>query len=385
MLIALAHDYLADDAIHAAPAEESAANGVNPANAAGKTVETCPLPSNDPPTKPTRAPLRLISTKTLSREEWLQVRQRGIGSSDAAAAVGLNPYQSALELWLRKTGQDEHLPQDDPNDDSSPMYWGSLLEHIVAAQYTKRTGRRVRKVNAVLQHPQHSWMLANLDREVVGSDEVQILECKTAGINGSRLWKDGVPEYVQLQVMHQLAVTGKQAADVAVLLGGQELQIHRIERDEAMIAQLITLEQQFWALVEQKTPPAVDGSDSADKALRALFPQDSEECQDFSMDRGLCTLFEDYLDTKGQAERLKAEEDRLKQQLQMAMGNSSKAVFETGSITWRKAKDSVALDTKRLLAEHPEYLENYGVSKPGSRRFVVQAPGRAVLGSERLH
>jgi predicted phage-related endonuclease len=96
-------------------------------------------------------------------------------------------------------------------------------------------------------------------------------------------------------------------------------------------------------------------------------------------------LFEDYLDTKGQAERLKAEEDRLKQQLQMAMGNCSKAVFETGSITWRKAKDSVALDTKRLLAEHPEYLENYGVSKPGSRRFVVQAPGRADLGAERLH
>jgi predicted phage-related endonuclease len=96
-------------------------------------------------------------------------------------------------------------------------------------------------------------------------------------------------------------------------------------------------------------------------------------------------LFEDYLDTKGQAERLKSEEDRLKQQLQMAMGNCSKAVFETGSITWRKAKDSVALDTKRLLAEHPEYLENYGVSKPGSRRFVVQATGRADLGAERLH
>ena len=72
-------------------------------------------------------------------------------------------------------------------------------------------------------------------------------------------------------------------------------------------------------------------------------------------------------------------------QLQMAMGNCSKAVFETGSITWRKSKDSVTLDTKRLLAEHPEYLENYGVSKPGSRRFVVQAPGRAVLGSDRFH
>ena len=85
-------------------------------------------------------------------------------------------------------------------------------------------------------------MLANLDREVMGAPDVQILECKTAGINGARLWKEGVPEYVQLQVMHQLAVTGKQAADVAVLICGQDLQIHRIERDETMIAQLIQLE-----------------------------------------------------------------------------------------------------------------------------------------------
>ncbi len=78
----------------------------------------------------------------------------------------------------------------------------------------------MRKVNAVLQHPDKPWMLANIDREVVGASGVQILECKTAGEFGSRLWKDGVPEYIQQQVQHQLAVTGKHAADVAVLLCG---------------------------------------------------------------------------------------------------------------------------------------------------------------------
>jgi putative phage-type endonuclease len=135
---------------------------------------------------------------------------------------------------------DEQLPKwSIPMTTSSPMYWGTLLEPIVAAHYTRRTGNKVRRVNAVLQHPNIPWMLANLDREVIGTPEVQILECKTAGINGARLWRDGVPEYVQLQVMHQLAVTGKQAADVAVLIGGQDLQVFRIERDEALIAKLI--------------------------------------------------------------------------------------------------------------------------------------------------
>ena len=144
-----------------------------------------------------RPALKLVKTHDLSREDWLSVRRNGIGSSDAAAAVGLNPYKSQLALWMEKTGRDDLFAPIDVNDESTPVYWGTLLEPIVAASYVKRTGNRVRKVNAVLQHPDHPWMLANLDREVVGVPEVQILECKTAGVQGARLWKDGVPEYVQ--------------------------------------------------------------------------------------------------------------------------------------------------------------------------------------------
>src|SRR5450830_1730219 len=136
-----------------------------------------------------RPPLKLVKTNNLSRDDWLEVRKNGIGSSDAAAAVGLNPYQSQLELWLIKTGRDSGLPTIDPNDETSPMYWGTLLEPIVASHYTKRTGNRVRKINAVLQHPDtdKSWMLANIDREIVGVLDVQLLECKTAGEFGARL------------------------------------------------------------------------------------------------------------------------------------------------------------------------------------------------------
>ncbi len=143
--------------------------------------------------------IRLVSTKEMDRQEWLNVRKQGIGSSDAAAAVGLNPYQSQLELWMIKTGREATLPKVDVDDESSPMYWGNILEPIVAMHYTKHSGHKVRRINAVLQHPDKdkSWMLANLDYAVVGADDVQLLECKTAGEFGSRLWRDGVPEYVQ--------------------------------------------------------------------------------------------------------------------------------------------------------------------------------------------
>jgi len=193
------------------------------------------------------AALRMVDTRTLDRRQWLSVRQGGIGSSDAAAAVGLCPYKSQLELWMEKTGRTP-ADQESPGMDD-PRYWGTLLEPYVAVAYMQQTGRKVRKVNAVLQHPTFPYMLANIDREVVGSPDVQILECKTAGEWGSKRWQDGVPEYIQLQVQHQLAVTNQQAADVAVLLCGQRLEIHRIERDEEVIARLMVLEARFWQYV----------------------------------------------------------------------------------------------------------------------------------------
>lgn len=321
-----------------------------------------------------RPALRLVDTKALPRDEWLAVRKQGIGSSDAAAAVGLNPYQSSLELWLIKTGRDGGLPKIDPHDEESPMYWGTLLEPIVAAHYTKRTGHRVRRINAVLQHPDpdKAWMLANIDREVTGASDVQILECKTAGINGARLWQDGVPEYVQLQVQHQLAVTGKAAADVAVLLGGQHLEIHRINRDEALITRLIALERQFWHYVETDTPPPADGSDSADQALRCLYPEDVGDTVDFSQDRQLSATFSDWVALREVIAEQDKHEAKLKQTLQQAMGSASRAIFETGEVTWKKAKDSVILDVEQLLLVQPELLQRFPLPRAGSRRFLLR-------------
>ena len=320
----------------------------------------------------TKPALKLVRTQDLSRDEWLTVRRQGIGSSDAAAAVGLNPYKSQLQLWMEKTGRDGALPVVDPKDDQSPMYWGTLLEPIVAAHYTRRSGHRVRRVNAVLQHPEHSWMLANIDREVVGASDVQILECKTAGIHGARLWRDGVPEYVQLQVMHQLAVTGKQAADVAVLLGGQELQVFRIERDDTLIAQLVALEQQFWGYVERDQEPPADGSASAELALRCLYPRDSGTTLDFSSDLEMSGVFSDLLAVREVITTQTALESQLKQRIQQRMGEATRAVFEIGEVSWKRSKDGTSLDTTQLLKDHPEMAQTYAMTKPGSRRFLVQ-------------
>jgi len=320
-----------------------------------------------------RPALRLVGTKQLPREDWLAVRKQGIGSSDAAAAIGLNPYKSQLELWLEKTGRDSSLPKLDHNDEESPAYWGNILEPIVATHYTKRSGNRVRRINAVLQHPDPKlpWMLANIDREVIGADDVQILECKTAGINGARLWKEGVPEYVQLQVMHQLAVTGKQAADVAVLLGGQHLEIHRIERDESMIARLIDLERLFWDYVVSDTPPPADGTESAEAALRCLYPEDNGQPLDFSQHPELATTYRELKAVRQSIAQQETREAQLKQVLQQAMGAATRAEFTEGYISWKKSKDSIGLDVEQMLKDKPYLQARYPKIKTGSRRFLI--------------
>lgn len=320
-----------------------------------------------------RPALKLIKTNDLSRDEWLSVRKGGIGSSDAGAAVGLNPYQSQLELWMIKTGRDNTLPKAAPQDETSPMYWGTLLEPIVAAHYTRRTGNRVRRINAVLQHPDRDkdWMLANIDREVIGASDVQILECKTAGEFGVRLWRDGVPEYVVCQVQHQLAVTGKAAADVCVLICGQEIRIFRIGRDEALISRLIELERRFWHYVETDTPPPADGSDSADTALRCLYPNDSGQSIDLSRDRELSATFADLVAIREDIANREKIEATLKQTIQQRMGEASKAIFETGAVSWRRSKDSSSIDLAKLLQEQPDLATRYPLVKPGSRRFLI--------------
>ena len=294
--------------------------------------------------------LQLVSTQAMPREKWLDVRKQGIGASDAAAAVGISPYQSPLELWLIKTGRDSDMPKPNPDDESSPMYWGNILEPIVAQHYTKRTGNKVRKVNAVLQHPDTDkhWMLANLDYTVTHNSDVQILECKTAGEWGAKHWRDGVPEYVQCQVQHQLAVTGKQAADVCVLLCGQEIKIYRIERDEALIEKLIALERQFWHCVETDTPPPVDGSDSSGRALKYLYPNDSGDVLDLTEDSHLCQVFADLLAARETIAQAQQREDLYKQTLQEKMGEASRIIFPAGEVSWKK-------------------------NKTGSRRFLVRA------------
>ena len=326
-----------------------------------------------PSTNQSTTAKRLVNTKTLSHEDWLEVRKQGIGSSDAAAACGIHPYLSMLELWMIKTGR-LHSHLDDDIDGYSPLYWGNTLEPMVAKYYQQHTGNKVRRVNAILQHPDpdNHFMLANLDYAITGNEEVQILECKTAGEHGAKLWKHGVPLYVTCQVQHQLAVTGKQAAHICVLLCGHEAKIYKVERDERLIASIIEHERLFWQYVETDTPPTPDHSESAARALKQLYPTPEPSSKvDLREDDGANKLFEQLLSYRDYMQELEQRHDQVKHQLQSLIQDNEIAVFEKGAISWKRSKDSISLDSKALTKAHPELLEQFSKIRQGSRRFVI--------------
>ena len=316
--------------------------------------------------------IRLASTTQLSREEWLQIRSTGIGSSDAAAAIGLSSYKCSLSLWLEKTGRQ---PPEDLSEKEA-VVWGTVMEPVLAKMYAERTGRKVRRVNAVLQHPEHPFMLANLDREVITESGTGVLEIKTAGFYSAQLWDDGVPVAYQCQVLHQLAVTGHAWADVAVLIAGQEFRIYRIERDDDKIADLIQREAQFWSWVTNDQQPDPDGSYDAQQALLSLFPTDNGQTLDFSESGPFNDLFAELLILRHRKEDIEQQESTLKHRIQAALGSATAAIFQQGKVTWRKAKDRLVPDLDRLSQEHPELLQQYAKAVPGARRFIIQ-PARS--------
>ena len=129
---------------------------------------------------------KVVNTKDLSREQWLEHRKTGIGGSDAGPILGLSKWSSALDVYLDKLGLVDETEQ------TERMYWGNRLENIVAEEFAVRNpGVTVKRNNFILQHPEHSFMYANLDRVFTFTDgRTGVLECKTVGGFALKHWKD---------------------------------------------------------------------------------------------------------------------------------------------------------------------------------------------------
>ena len=209
-----------------------------------------------------------------SKEAWLSDRENWIGASESAAILGVSPWQSALSVYARKLGLEEV-------EETEAMEWGTRLEGVIANAFADKTGRTV-EYNTSYQthvHPEHEFIRATLDGTTYAADGTHVptplghgvLEVKTANAYSLDEWESEIPLYYQIQVQHQLLVTGRQWGSVAALIGGQAFRWGDIERHDQFIdTVLLPALKEFWRRVEEQDPPPADDSTSSAKALHLL-------------------------------------------------------------------------------------------------------------------
>lgn len=304
---------------------------------------------------------KLVSTLGIEKEEWLRYRKGGIGGSDAGAVCGLNPYRTAMEVYYDKTSDEiEEI-------DNEAMRQGREFEEYVARRFMEATGKKVRRANALYYDERHPFMYADVDRLVVGENVG--LECKTASPYMADQWKDGkIPLSYQIQCYHYMSVFQADAWYIAVLIYGKEFQFHRIERDEAVISDLIRIEENFWKdHVEKKILPEPDGSKVADSVIAERF----KKSQGISLPlMGFDEKLKRHQELVEIMARMETEKKKIEQELKLYLGEAEIAENEHFRVSW-KSVNSSRLDEKLLKAEMPETYEKYKKSV-SSRRFTVK-------------
>jgi len=307
----------------------------------------------------------MVSTKNMTRNEWLDFRKCGIGGSDVAVICGLSKYKSALQLWMEKTGQLE------PEEAGEPAYWGNVMEPIIRNEFITRTGFKVDIINSILRHPEHKLMLANVDGIVFGENgNKSIFEAKTASAYKAEQWEDDkIPEEYMLQIQHYMAVTGLDSTYIAALIGGNKFIYKLIERDDEMIDMIIQLEYNFWDCVVNNVPPAVDGSESCSNLMTRLYPS-AENKSIITLPDEAFTLVEQYNAAKEQERMFSEMKEEVANKLKAMLGENETGIINDTTVSWKNVS-SERIDTKKLKSEVPEIYEYYA-TKTTSRRFTIK-------------
>jgi len=284
---------------------------------------------------------------TIERLEWRERRRKFIGGSDAPAIMGVCPFKSRLQIWAAKQGIDY------VNDSATEaMGWGNRLEPVICEALSERLGEPVKRwdQDLIFIHPTRTWQSCTPDA-FVGNDQSRLVEIKTTSSYRGADWEEGVPLNYQVQVQHNLAVTGAQQAFIACLVGGQKLVVHQMEPVPEFIAGLCAAEEAFWRNCQEGIEPEA-GPGSIDRAILGELYQAKSDPLVFA-DGPVCKdaeLLDFELEAvKAQLKQLGENRDRLENQLIQLMAGHEVAILPSGakwSYKWQTRKAYEVAESK---------------------------------------
>lgn len=292
-------------------------------------------------------PFDLVCDSTADVDEWLRLRQQGIGASEIAAALGVSRYKTPLRLYLEKTGQLE------PEDLSTKarVDWGKRTEQLIARRHALRSGHRVEWDGRLVRSQPFPWAQATLDARVwlpSVTDDCPA-EIKWTETWNAETWGDGRPLEYWWQTQHQMLVTGASHVVLIVQIGGDWPAWEIIDRDEAAIRRIIRAGGEFWDRVVTRTPPPPQADDAS--ILSKVFPVDD------GSSKSLAGAFLDVADTleglKAQRKLLEAQIAEAEAHVKAELGAATFGHLPDGRVfSWKtqeRAGYTVAPTTSRVL------------------------------------
>lgn len=289
----------------------------------------------------------------------LAERRLFLGASEAAAAVGLSPWATPVDVYLDKIGQGT------PIEESLPMKVGQALEplclELLEAENELTVTDRQRNVG-------DGFRRATLDG--ISSDK-RLVEAKTSG--GFADWGEGVediPQHYIIQVHHQFLVCpGFNRAYVPVVLGQRTFRVYEVQRSEETCQLLADLEDAFWQRVLDRTPP--EPTNAAD--VVKLFPRDlgTKLVADQALENAIFALAK----AKAKAKAAEEEAEALVDQVKIAMGGANALVSPRGGVLATfNTSEAHRIDVTRLRAENPSLAQTYTTVNPQRRLLIKVKP-----------
>lgn len=301
-----------------------------------------------------------------TEEEWHELRSQGLGGSDIGTMLGLNPYKSKYQLWLEKTGQ----TQAPDISDKIAIQIGNELEDLVARMFEQETGLKVQRDNKTHYHKKHNFLIANIDRKIVG--QKALLECKTTSAFSASQWdEDEIPASYLMQVQHYLNVLDYDYAYIAVIIGNHDFKYKRIDRDQELIDMYMVEAVEFWEQnVQQKIPPKIDGI--IQKETIAYLSEKIEEENSMPATTEQIEIIENIQYFKEQEKLFKDQKSTFEDKLKVSMAENNLSILtgELYKVVW-KTFETNRFDSNKFKKDYPDLYQKY-VKTSQSNRLTIK-------------
>lgn len=304
-----------------------------------------------------------------NRNEWLKARQDGIGASEVATIVGLNPWESPYQLWRRKLGIDP------PKEENFAMRAGHYLEDAVAKFWHDETGHEIIKASVedfmfidtekpfLRVSPDRTYWLSGMTRN---DDNKGILECKTTQ---KSIDADDLPKHWFCQVQMNLGVAELKRGSIAWLTQGREFGYKDIALVPDFYGWLVEEVEKFWKdhILGKKEP---DVSNVKDILLKYNRHTDGKVVE---VTDEIFNTYKDLKDVRAQIDTLEERKVTLEERIKLAFGDAEAVSYGGETLaTWKAPKPSMKFDAKRFQNENQAAIQPYMIQYQGSRRFLLK-------------